>query len=83
MNKSNLKIKRPGAGRTKGSYSFVLATMEEVQALNPNPNFKWMFSRKQIEALGGNFVTERASDLAESVSGQSTEPVLAVKTEEL
>ena len=77
------KVKRPGAGRTKGSFSFVLCTIAEAQALNPNPNFKWMFSRKQIEQLGGNnFVTDKASDLTESIAGQSVETAPVVKSEE-
>ncbi len=81
--KPETKIRRPGAGRTKGSFSFVLATRAEIEALNPNPSFKWMLSRKQIEALGGNnFVTEKASDLVDSLAGQSVETVPMVKTEE-
>lgn len=83
MSKPVTKVKRPGAGRTKGSFSFVAATAAEMAALNPNPAFKWMVSRKQIEALGGsNFVTEKASDLVESLAGQSVEATPVVKTEE-
>ena len=77
------KIKRPGAGRTKGSFSFVTATRAEMESLNPNSTFRWMVSRKQIEALGGNnFVTERASELAEALAGQSVETTVPVKSEE-
>ncbi len=78
------KVKRPGAGRTKGSFSFVLLTLAEAASLNPNPSFKFMFGRKQIEGLGGNnFVTAKAGELTESLSGQSVETVPAVKSEEL
>lgn len=75
MSKANgTRIRRPGAGRTKGSTSFVIATIAQLTALNPNAEFKWIVSRKQIEALGGtNFVTDKIGDLKESVSGQSAE----------
>lgn len=76
-------IKRPGAGRTKGSFSFVACTLAEAAKLNPNPDFKFLFSRKQLESLGGNnFVTDRISDLKESLAGTSVETAPEIKSEE-
>jgi len=67
------RVTRVGSGRTKGSFSFVPATREQLEAVNANPGFKWMVSRKQIEAMGGGevFVPKRASELEEMLLGQS------------
>lgn len=77
-------ITRKGAGRTKGSFSFVKATMAQLMALNPNPNYQWLLSRTQVQALGGTgFTTDRVSDLKESIAGQSEETKVEVKATEL
>lgn len=58
--------------------------MAQMIALNPNPDFQWLLSRKQIEALGGsNFVTDTIGGLKDSLAGQSVETTPEVKTEEL
>jgi hypothetical protein len=77
------KVTRKGSGRTKGSFSFVTMTLDEARTLNPNPNYKFMFKRTQIESLGGNnLVTAKVSELEESLAGQSAETVPVVKSEE-
>lgn len=77
------KVRRPGAGRTKGSFSFVPLTVAAMQSKILDPNFKWLVSRKQAEALGfDNLVTDRIGDLKESLAGQSVETAPVVKTEE-
>lgn len=80
------KVKRPGAGRTKGSFSFVAMTMEEVQknfGAMP-PTFKLLLSRKQVEGMGfSNLVTANVGELKESIAGQSVETVPTVHVEEL
>ena len=83
MNDTKKKIVRKGAGRTKGSFSFVAATLAEAAALNPNPNFKFLFSRKQMEALGGSFATDKIGELKESLAGTSEESEVEVVTKEL
>jgi hypothetical protein len=69
------KIKRPGAGRTKGSFSFVAVSLVELnQRLGGIPDLKLMVSRKQLEAFGfTNLKTDKVADLKESIAGQSTE----------
>ena len=77
------KVTRKGAGRTKGSFSFVAMTRAQMDELNPNPNYQWLCSRKQVEGLGGhNLVTGKVGELKESLAGQSAETVPVVKSEE-
>lgn len=77
------KVTRAGAGRTKGSFSFVAATTTQMLAANPNPEFKWLLSRKQAEALGmTGLTTDKICDLKESLAGLSEETKIQVKTEE-
>jgi len=78
--KKATSVRRPGAGRTKGANSFVLASMADLQKVNPNPDFKWLVSRKQLEAMGANnLVTGKVSELKESISGQSVETAPEVR----
>lgn len=82
MNKT-LKVKRPGAGRTKGSFSFVTATTTQMLAANSNTEFKWLISRKQAEALGmTGLTTDKIGELKESIAGSSEESAPVVKSEE-
>ena len=78
------KVTRKGAGRTKGSFSFVAATIAQMQAANPNPDFKWLISRKQAEALGmTGLQTDKVGDLKDSLAGTSEETEVEVVTKEL
>lgn len=77
------KITRKGAGRTKGSFSFVAATAAQMAAANPNPDFKWLISRKQAEALGmSGLQTDKIGELKESLAGTSEESEVEVVTKE-
>lgn len=78
------KVTRPGAGRTKGSFSFVAVTVADMTKANPNPDFKWLMSRKQAEALGMTGLhTDKIGDLKESLAGTSTETAAKVLATEL
>lgn len=81
---SNKKVRRPGAGRTKGSFSFVKMKVSDVIARFSNmPDLELMLSRKQMEGFGfSNLVTDKASDLTDSIAGQSVETAPVVKVEE-
>lgn len=49
------KIRRPGSGRTKGSYSFVLASIEDLTGKIADHKTRMIkISRKQAEELGLN-----------------------------
>lgn len=80
------KIKRPGAGRTKGSFSFVSMTLEELNKAfgAMPPGFKLLVSRKQLEGCGfSGLTTGTATELTDSIAGQSVETAPEVKSEEL
>ena len=83
MNSTTKKVTRKGAGRTKGSFSFVAATVAQMTAANPNGEFKWLISRKQAEQLGMNLTTDRIGDLKESLAVQSKETEIKVHESEL
>lgn len=74
------KITRKGAGRTKGSFSFVPMTMEQLNKKFAGlPDLKLLVSRKQMEAFGvDNLVTGSATDLTFSISGQTEETKVKV-----
>jgi hypothetical protein len=80
------KKRKSGAGRPTGSNSFVLMSMEQLNKLFGHlpPTFKVMVYRKQMEGFGLNdLVTGSASELKDSIAGQSVETAPAVKCEEL
>jgi len=78
------KVTRKGAGRTKGSFSFVAVTVAQLTAANPNPDFKWLVSRKQAESLGmSGLQTDKVGDLKEALAGMSEESAPKIKSEEL
>ena len=83
MNNTTKKVTRKGAGRTKGSFSFVTATIAQMTAANPNGEFKWLISRKQAESLGLQLTTDRIGDLKDSLAGQSKETEIKVQAFEL
>ena len=77
------KVTRKGAGRTKGSFSFVAVTVAQLAAANPNPEFKWLLSRKQAEALGmSGLQTDKIADLKETLAGTSKETEVKVETKD-
>lgn len=82
---STRKIRRPGAGRTKGSFSFVKIKVKEINAkfFATMPDLELLVSRKQMEGFGFNdLVTDKVGDLKESIAGQSVETAPVVKSEE-
>ena len=84
MKDANKKVTRKGAGRTKGSFSFVAVTVAQLTAANPNPDFKWLLSRKQAEALGmSGLQTDKIGDLKETLAGTSEETKAKVVATEL
>ena len=84
MKDANKKVTRKGEGRTKGSFSFVAVTTAQMQLAKPNPDFKWLLSRKQAEALGmTGLQTDKIGDLKESLAGTSEETKAKVVATEL
>ena len=74
------KVTRKGAGRTKGSFSFVPVTLETLNKKFAGlPDLKLLVSRKQMEAFGlENLVTGAATDLVSSISGQTEQTQVKV-----
>ena len=74
------KVTRKGAGRTKGSFSFVPVTLGTLnQKFAGLPDLKILVSRKQMEAFGlENLVTGSATDVVSSISGQTEETQVKV-----
>ena len=78
------KVTRKGAGRTKGSFSFVTASVKQMLAINPNQDFKWLISRKQAESMNmTGLTTDKIADLKESLAGTSEETKPKVNSIEL
>ena len=68
------KIKRPGAGRKIGSFSFVPISLADLNSKFLDKTVKILASRKQMEALGfSNLTTGKISELTQSIAGQSAE----------
>ena len=77
------KIRRPGAGRVKGSFSFVPISLADLNSKFLDKTVKILASRKQMEMLGfTGLTTGRISELNESISGQSAEATVKVVTTE-
>jgi len=81
---SEKKVTRKGAGRTKGSFSFVkIKGKDLLPIITAMPNMELLIYRKQMEGLGiKGLVTGRASELTESVAGQSVETAPEVISED-
>lgn len=79
------KITRKGAGRTKGSFSFVKIKASDLAArFAAMPDLELLVSRKQMEGFGfNNLVTATVGELKDSIAGQSVETAPVVASEEL
>lgn len=78
------KITRKGAGRTKGSFSFVKVKGKDLlKLIDAMPELEFLIYRKQMESLGfTGLVTGKASELTESIAGQSVETAPEVISED-
>ena len=77
------KIRRPGAGRRAGSFSFVPISLANLNSKFLDKTVKILASRKQMEALGfQGLTTGRIGELNEAISGQSAETTVKVATTE-
>ena len=74
------KIKRPGSGRTKGSFSFVSLTLAQLNSTLTDPNTPVIVSRKFAEGAGfKNLTAKSASDTLGAVVGTNPASAVAVK----
>jgi hypothetical protein len=77
---ANKKVKRPGSGRTKGSFSFVNITLADLKVhLNDAGNVPIRVSRKWAEELGFQNVTSApVKDLTSEIEGRTPATQAAV-----
>jgi hypothetical protein len=76
-------IKRPGSGRTKGSFSFVKISLSELNAKFADTTTPIVISRKWAEQVGFSGLTANAANhTMDSIAGQTPmTQVAAVVTE--
>jgi hypothetical protein len=72
-------IKRPGAGRTHGSFSFIVVTLGELNAKFSDPSTPIKVSRKQMELYFPDKATKPVQKLTKSIDGLSPETEVASK----
>jgi hypothetical protein len=74
------KIKRPGSGRTKGSFSFVTVTMKDLNTKFADPEMPVIISRKWAEQVGfKDIVSKPATDTIHSIEGKTPETKVPAK----
>lgn len=68
------KVRRPGSGRTKGSYSFVKVTVADLVAKFADQSTPVVLSRKWAEQVGFQGVTAKpAGATTDSIEGLTPE----------
>ena len=78
------KTKRPGSGRTKGSFSFVALTLGQIKAKFADDNQVIVIGRKWAEQCGFNIpTTTSATDILGHIQGQTPESRAAVTVSRL
>lgn len=89
MNETNIdeakkKQRRPGSGRTKGSFSFVLIKMEDLSKKFSDPNQPIQVGRKWAEMQGFPVaMTNDAKHLYGAIEGTTEVSKIKAKIEEL
>jgi hypothetical protein len=75
------KIRKPGSGRTHGSFSFVNITLEQLNQKLNDKNTPIRMSRKQAEAFGfAGLVTQSVGELESKAVGFTPDkPAIHVK----
>ena len=78
------KVKRPGSGRTKGSFSFVTVSLADLNAKFADKNMPIVISRKWAEQLGfTGLVSNPANQTMNSIVGQTPETKVDIKVSEV
>ncbi len=75
------KVKRPGAGRVKGSYSFVMIPLADLNAKIADQTTQIKISRLWAQTLGFQVVSAPANELTKSIEGKL--PGTGVETKEV
>lgn len=81
---SKKKVTRIGAGRTKGSYSFVKIPLKELVAKFADQSTHIVVSRKFAEAVGfDNITSAPANAIVASIEGKTPDTAVKVNAVEL
>ena len=75
------KVTRPGAGRTKGSFSFVMIPLKDLNAKIADQTTEIKVSRLFAETLGFKVNSAPANELTKSIEGKA--PGSGVETKEV
>jgi len=78
------KIKRPGSGRTKGSFSFVTVKLSDLNAKFADQNTPIVVSRKFAETVGFTGLTAKpANNTLDSIQGQTPQSAVTATVHNL
>lgn len=77
------KVTRKGAGRTKGSYSFVSIPLKDLTAKFADVNQPIIVGRKFAQSVGLQAVSQPATDLVTAIQGKTPETAVATTAVEL
>jgi hypothetical protein len=85
MNENKPKVRRPGSGRTKGSFSFVKVSLKDLQSkIADQDSAIIIISRKWAEQVGfTNIHSAPVTDITGSIEGQTPNTKIAAKVQEL
>jgi len=74
------KVRRPGSGRTKGSFSFVKLTIADIKAKFADDTTPIIVSRKWAEQVGfTNVVSKPAGATVDAIEGTTPETKVQAK----
>lgn len=78
------KVKRPGSGRTKGSFSFVKIPLSALKAKFADDTTEITVGRKFAEQMGfKDLASAPANQIADSIQGKTEATKVGVLTQEL
>lgn len=72
-------IRRPGSGRTKGSFSFITVTLAELNSKFADPNQMIVIGRKFGEPFFKDKISAPAASITGSIEGRTPESKAEVK----
>lgn len=72
MKTKTVKTRKPGSGRTKGSFSFVKLTLGQIKDVIKDDKFSLLVSRKQAEVLFPDAKSARIQDLTPRIETEQT-----------
>jgi hypothetical protein len=76
--------KKTGSGRTKGAFSYALVSIAQLKTKIADENMVFPVSRRFCEGLGlTNLVSKSATNLTDSIEGQTPQTAVGATVREL